>query len=91
MSGQCISGAVFVTRSIVDFVVVMCEQFQPVHLPSVQDSRFREVLQILVIGEDMDQKTGSLKPVAPVLKTFHDCKSFFVGNPIIPLGRIHGF
>jgi len=88
--GECISGAVFVTRSIVDLVVVVHEQLQPTHLPLVQDSRFREVLQILMIGEDLDREMSPLEPVAPVLKTFYDRESFLVGDPVIPLCQVHG-
>jgi len=43
-----------------------------------------------VVGEDLDRKTSSLEPVAPVLKTFYDREGFLVGDPIIPLSRIHG-
>jgi len=90
MSRECVSSGILVTRSIVHFVVVMCEQFQPTHLPAIQDSRFHEVLQIFVVGEDVDWETSLFEPVTPVLKTFHNRECFLVGNPIIPLCQIHG-
>ena len=43
-----------------------------------------------MISKDMDQEMSALKPVVPVLKTFNDREGFFVGDPIIPLSRIHG-
>ena len=52
--GKGIGGTVLITRSIVDLKVVVCEQLQPLHLSVVQDSGFQEVLQVLVIGEDVD-------------------------------------
>jgi len=73
-----------------DLIVVVGEQLQPMHLLPVQDPQFRKVLQILVIGEDLDQETSPLKPVAPVLETFHDRKGFLVRDPIILLCWIHG-
>ena len=44
-----------------------------------------------MISEDVDWETSLLEPVAPVLKALHDCESFLVRDPIIPLSRIHGF
>ena len=74
-----------------DFIVVVGEQFQPMHLPMIQDLRFCKVLQILAVSEDVDQEMSLFEPVTPILETFHDCKSFFIRNPIILLCQIHGF
>ena len=43
-----------------------------------------------MVGEDLDWKASPFEPVTPVLKTFYNRKGFLVGDPIIPLSRIHG-
>jgi hypothetical protein len=54
MSGKGIGCGVLVTRVVVDLVAIVCQELQPAHLLTVQDVRFCEVFQVLMVHQDMD-------------------------------------
>ena len=49
MSGEGIGCTVLVTRLVVNFVVVVCQQLQPLHLLSIENTRLHKVFEILVV------------------------------------------
>jgi hypothetical protein len=53
--GKGIGGAILVTRSIEYLIEIMSQELEPTHLPSIENTRFREVFEVLVIGEDLNR------------------------------------
>src|SRR5258708_1336955 len=64
---ECVGGTVLVARTVTDLVIEMCQLFQPSELTAVQLSRLFEVLEVLVIGDDVNRLFGALEPMSPVL------------------------
>ena len=74
MLGKSVSCTILVTGSVVDLIIVVCQQLQPVHLSSVENMRLHEIFKVLVVSEDLDWKFRSFKPVSPILESLYDCK-----------------
>ena len=74
-----------------NFVVVVRQQLQPAHLSSIENMRLCEIFEILVVSEDLNWKLCSLKPVSPILKSLHDCKSLLIWYSIVAFGWVHRF
>ena len=91
MSGEGISCTVLVTRPIVNLVVVVRQQLQPVHLSSIENTRLCKILEILVVSEDLNWKFRLLEPVLPILKSLHDCKSLLIWYSVVTFSWVHRF
>ena len=61
------------------------------HLLSIEDTRFCEVFEVLVVSEDLDQESCLFEPVLPILKSLHNCESFFIRYSIITFSWVHQF
>ena len=91
MSGESISCTVLVTRPIVNLVVVVCQQLQPVHLSSIENPRLHEILKILVVSEDLNRKFHLLEPVSPILESLHDRESLLIWYSVVTFSQVHRF
>ena len=91
MLGESISCTVLVTRLLVNFVVVVCQQLQPVHLSSIENMRLRKIFEILVVSEDLNWKFCSLEPVSPILKSLHNRESLLIRYPVVMFSWVHRF
>ena len=74
-----------------NLVVVVRQQLQPVHLLSIENTRLREILEILVVSEDLNQKFHSLKPVSPILESLHNRESLLIQYSIVTFSWVHRF
>ena len=91
VSGEGIGCTILVTRPIVNLIVVVRQQLQPAHLSSIENTRLREILEILVVSEDLNWKFRLLKPVLPILKSLHNRKSLLIWYSVVMFGRVHRF
>ena len=89
MSGEGIGCTVLVTRSVVNFIVVVHQQLQPAHLSSIENMRFCEVFELLVVSEDLDQELCSFKPVLPILKPLYNGESLLIRYSVVVFSWIH--
>ena len=74
-----------------NLVVVVRQQLQPVYLSSIENMRLREIFEILVVSEDLNQKFRSLEPVLPILKSLHDRESLLIWYSVVAFGQVHRF
>ena len=63
----------------------MAEELQPVGLLPGEEFEGGEILQIFVIGHDIDRGGGALKIVPPMLKHLEDSEQLLIMGIIVEL------
>ena len=91
MLGESIGCTALVTWLVVNLIVVVCQQLQPVHLPSIENTRFCKVFEVLVVSENLDQEFCSFEPVSPILKSLHDCEGLLIRYTVVVFSWVHRF
>ena len=71
------------TRTEVDDKVKLREELRPMSLSTSKDLGSGEVFQVLVVGDDIDQKSGTLKVVLPNSKNVENSKNLLVMSVIV--------
>ena len=73
------------SRAEADGKVELGEVLQPMGLMAGQDHGAGEVLQVLVVGDHVDQRGGALKVMSPVLEGLEDGQQLLVMGIIVQL------
>ena len=73
------------SRAEADGKVELGEVLQPVGLMVGQDFGAGEILQVLVVGDHINQRGGTLKVVSPVLEGLEDGQKLLVMGIIVQL------
>ena len=66
------------------------EKFGPVHLLTIEHLCHQEVLEVLVIGDNVDRKHGAFEVVMPGREGGKDHQELFVVHVVVQLGSCHG-
>jgi len=74
------------TRSETNDQVKRGEVFQPSGLPTGENLRGGEVLQVFVVGHDVNWKGRALQVVMPALESLEDSEELLVVSIIVQLG-----
>ena len=74
-----------VSRAEVDGEVELGEVLQPAGLTAGQDLGAGEILQVLVVGDHIDWRGGTLEVVSPVLEGLEDGQQLLVMGIIVQL------
>ena len=86
---ELVSDDVRASRPVVEGEVVLRELGEPARLPAVELLRLAEVLEVLVVGPDLELRRA-LEEVAPVLEAQHDREHFLVVDLVVALRVRHG-
>ena len=70
-----------------DDKVKLREEFRPTSLSTSKDLGSGEVLQVLVVGDDVDRKGGTLKVVSPNSKSVENSEKLLVMSVVVKFGR----
>ena len=73
-SSKCVRLLPKFTGAEADDHIELVKVFRPANLPAGQDLRRSEVLQVLMIGDDVDGFPRSFQVVSPGFKSFEDCQ-----------------
>ena len=86
LSSQCVRFCAEPTGSELNSQIELSEVFGPSRLSASEEFRGREILQILVIGNNVDRGTGAFEIVTPSSEGLEDGQQFFVVHIIIKFG-----
>ena len=89
-SSQCVGFHAEPTRSEPNSQIELSKVFGPSHLSASQEFRGREILQVLVVGNNVEQGTGAFEIVTPSSEGLKDGQQFFVVHVIIEFGAREG-
>ena len=82
-SCQCIRFGTESTRMEMDDKVELRKVFGPSDLAVSEEFGCGKILQVFVVGENIDCFGGTFKIAAPGLESFKDCEQFFVVDIIV--------
>ena len=83
MSSQRVRLSTQTTRMEADDKVKLREEFRPTSLSMSKDLGSGEVLQVLVVGDNIDWKGGTLKVVSPNSKSVENSEKLLVMSVIV--------
>ena len=90
-SGKSVGLSTQTPRTETDHKMKMRKILRPPGLPAGQEFRRRKILQVFVVGNHVNQNTGTLEIVAPNLEHLKDSEEFLVVLPkfgsVWPMGR----
>ena len=85
-SSQCVGFRTKPTGSEPNSQIELSKVFGPSRLSASEEFRSREILQVLVVGNDVDRGTGAFEIVTPSSEGFEDGQQLFVVHVIIEFG-----
>jgi hypothetical protein len=86
LSSQCIGLSIKLTRMELNDEVKGQEELGPVHLVPSEEFHYTEILQIFVVGDNVDQIQSTLKVMVPCPKGLMDCKKFLIMDVVVEFG-----
>ena len=89
-SSQCVGFRAEPTGSEPNSQIELSEVFGPSRLSASEEFRGREILQVLVVGNNVDRGTGAFEVVTPSSEGLEDGQQLFVVYVIIKFGAREG-
>ena len=86
LSSQCVWLRAKPTRSELNSQIELSKVFGPSRLSASQEFRGREILQVLVVGNNVDRGVGAFEVVTPLSEGLKDGQQLFVVHVVVEFG-----